>query len=251
MQHDRMLEGKNAVITGVRRGIGRAAVEVFAKNGSNVWACARKKDDAFEEDMREIAEQYDVLVWPLYFDIICEEEIKNAVQSIRKMKLPVDILVNAAGIAEESSSFGMTPLEKMRHVFEVNFFGGTLVTQYISRLMIRQKSGSIVNVASVAGIDGQPAQYEYVGSKAAVIGGVRQLARELGPYHIRVNAVAPGITDTDMGDQIEEKLREEILSQVIMKRIGKPEEIANVIAFLGSDLSAYMTGQVIRVDGGM
>ena len=145
----------------------------------------------------------------------------------------------------------MTSIEKMRHVFEVNFFGQTLLTQYLSRLMIRQKEGSIVNIASVAGIDGQPAQYEYVGSKAAVIGGVRQLARELGTYNIRVNAVAPGIVDTDMGAQIEEGLKRDILRNVIMGRVGRPEEIAEVIAFLSSSLSSYMTGQVIRVDGGM
>ncbi len=246
-----MLQGKNAFITGARRGIGRAAVQAFAKYGANIWACARAEDDCFEQDMKKAAEENGVSIWPVYCELTNEEEIKNVSQEIKRSKKKIDILVNAAGIAEESSAFTMTSMEKMRHVFDVNFFGQTLLIQYISRIMMRQREGSIVNIASVAGIDGQPAQYEYVGSKAAVIGSVRQLARELGAYNIRVNAVAPGIVDTDMGAQIEEGLKKDILRNVIMGRQGRPEEIAEVIAFLGSSLSSYMTGQVIRVDGGM
>lgn len=246
-----MLQSKNAFITGARKGIGRAAINIFAKYGANIWACARTRDVFFEEEMKKVADGNGVSVWPVYCELTNEEEIKNVVQGIKRSKRRIDILVNSAGIAEESSAFTMTSIEKMRHVFEVNFFGATLLTQYISRLMIRQKEGSIVNIASVAGIDGRPAQYEYVGSKAAVIGGVRQLARELGIYNIRVNAVAPGIVDTDMGAQIDEGLKKDILRNVIMGRIGHPEEIAEVIAFLGSNLSSYITGQIIRVDGGM
>lgn len=246
-----MLQGKNAVVTGARKGIGRACVEVFAKNGANIWACARENSDIFEQDMKKIAEKYKVQIWPLYFDMTNEVEIKEAVGSIKKSKVSVDVLANIAGTADESSSFAMTPLERMRHVFEVNFFGMTLLTQYVSRLMVRQKSGSIINISSVAGIEGRPAQHEYAASKGAVIGGVRQLAWELGRYNIRVNAVAPGMVDTKMGAQIAEELREELLTGVILKRMGRPEEIANVIAFLASDLSTYMTGQIIRVDGGI
>ncbi|MCF0230374.1 MAG: SDR family oxidoreductase [Parasporobacterium sp.] len=149
------------------------------------------------------------------------------------------------------SRCAMTAMDKMKHVFEVNFFGLTLLTQYVSRLMTRQNSGSIISISSVAGIDGRPAQYEYASSKAAIIGGVRQLARELAPYNIRVNAIAPGIVATDMGDLIDEKLKEMVVSNVMMNRVAKPEEISNAIMFLASDLSSYVTGQVLRVDGGM
>ncbi len=246
-----MLQGKNSIITGARRGIGRATVEVFAKNGSNVWACARKKDEQFEEDMTALAKKYQVQIWPLYFDVTDEEEMKLAVQTIRKQKVNVDALVNAAGIADESTSFQMTPMEKIKHVFDVNYFSVTLLVQYISRLMSRQGRGSIVNISSIAGIDGTPAQYEYASSKAAIIGGTKNLARELSNYNIRVNAVAPGMVETDMGAQIDDALKNDILSKVIMKRMGKPEEIANVVAFLASDLSSFMTGQIIRVDGGI
>ncbi len=246
-----ILFGKNTIITGARRGIGRATVELFAEEGSNIWACARQKNAYFEADMSTVAEKYGVKVWPVYFDVTNEEEVKQAVQVIRKQKTKVDALVNIAGIADESTSFQMTSLDKMKNVMEVNFFALTILTQYISRLMVRQNSGSIINIASVAGIDGEPAQYEYAASKAAVIGGTKNLARELAPYNIRVNAVAPGMIDTDMGAQIDEHLKDAILSKVIMKRMGKPEEVAKVIAFLASHMSSYLTGQIIRVDGGM
>lgn len=246
-----MLKGKNAIVTGAGRGIGRATVECFAQNGANIWACARIPDAEFEKDMGKLAEKYNVTIWPVYFDVGKVEEIKIAVQEIKRRNISVDILVNIAGIVEKSTAFSMTSLDKMKRVFDINFFGLTLLTQYISRIMMRKRNGSIIQISSVAGLDGAPAQYEYASSKAAVIGGVKQLARELGDYNIRVNAVAPGIVDTGMGAQIEEKLLKRTLSSTIMKRMAKPEEIANVIAFLASDLSSYVTAQVIRVDGGI
>ena len=247
----KLLENKNVIITGARRGIGRTTVEVFASNGANIWACARKQDDLFEKDMAELAARYNVEIWPVYFDTTNEEQIKAAIMAVRKMKRPIDVLVNVAGLVEDSTSFTMTAMDKMKKVFEVNFFGLTLLTQYVSRLMIRQNSGSIINISSIAGIDGTPAQYEYASSKAAVIGGVRQLARELAQYNIRVNAVAPGIVDTEMGGHIKQELKDSVLASVMMGRVARPEEISNVCMFLASDLSSYMTGQIIRVDGGM
>lgn len=246
-----MLTGKNAIITGARRGIGHATVETFASLGANIWACARKQDSAFEEDMRRLSEKFAVSIWPIYFDVTDEAQVKQAIQMIRKQQVSIDALVNAAGIAEDSTSFQMTSIDKMKRVFDTNFFAVTLLTQYVSRLMARQGRGSIVNISSIAGLDGEPAQYEYAASKAAVAGATRHLARELAPYGIRVNAVAPGMVETEMGAKIEEKLKAHVLSKVIMNRMGKPEEIANTIAFLASDLASYITGQIIRVDGGM
>ena len=136
-----MLKGKNAIITGARRGIGRATVETFASFGANVWACARKPDGSFEADMQQVAEKYNVSIWPVYFDVTDETQIKQAVQAIRKQKVSIDALVNMAGIVEDSTSFQMTSIDKMKHLFDTNFFAVTLLTQYISRLMARQNSG--------------------------------------------------------------------------------------------------------------
>ena len=245
-----MLTGKNAIITGARRGIGRAAVETFASFGANVWACARKQDGAFEEDMRRLSERYAVSIWPLYFDVTDEAQVKQAVQAIRKQKQDVDILAAIAGIAGDRASFPMSGMENIRGVLETNYFAVTLLTQYVVRLMIRQNKGSIIYISSIAGLDGTPPQYAYASSKAALIGAMKNLSCEVAPNNIRVNAVAPGLIETDMGKEIEETLRAEMLSRVTMKRMGKPEEVANAIAFLASDLAGYSTGQVIRVDGG-
>ncbi len=246
-----MLDGKNAIITGAKRGIGRATVEVFAQYGANIWACARRQDDNFERDMQSVAEKYGVEIWPVYFDVTNEEEVKLAIQLIRKQKKDVDVLANIAGIVGDKTSFPMSSIEGMRDVMNTNFFAVTLLTQYVTRLMIRKSKGSIIYVSSIAGLDGTPAQYGYAASKSALIGAMKNLAREVADNNIRVNVVAPGMIATDMGAEIGEDLKKEMLSRVIMKRMGNSKEVANVIAFLGSDLSSYMTAQVIRVDGGV
>ncbi|MEA5136738.1 MAG: SDR family NAD(P)-dependent oxidoreductase [Candidatus Fimivivens sp.] len=246
-----MLNGKNAIITGSRRGIGHATVETFAKNGANVWACARKFDETFESDMNLLSEKYGVTVTPVYFDISSDGEMKKAVKQIQADKRSIDILVNNAATVATSTSFAMTSMAKMEEIFAVNFFAQIRLTQYISRLMMRQKSGSIVNLVSIAALDGDPAQLEYVGSKAAMVGATKKLAIELGAYNIRVNAVAPGIIDTDMGYEMQRELMQATLQKTIMKRLGKTEEIADAISFLASDSASFITGQILRVDGGM
>lgn len=247
----KMLDGKNAIITGSKRGIGRATVEVFAKNGANIWACARKYDEEYEQDMKSVSEKYGVEIWPVYFDVTNEDEVKTAIQAIRKQKKDVDILANVAGIVGDKTSFPMSSIEGMRTVMDTNFFAVTLLTQYVTRLMIRKNKGSVIYVSSIAGLDGTPSQYGYAASKSALIGAMKNLARELADNNIRVNVVAPGMIATDMGAEIGEELKNQMLSRVIMKRMGNSEEVANAIAFLGSDLSSYMTAQVIRVDGGV
>jgi 3-oxoacyl-[acyl-carrier protein] reductase len=246
-----ILEGKNAIITGSRRGIGRATVEVFAQNGANVWACARNPDDSFDADMTALAEKYGVWIKPVYFDMASEDEIKLSMRTIQIEKLPIDILVNNAGIVEQSSSFVMTPAERIRRVMEINFTSQMIITQYVSRIMARKKNGSILFLSSIAGLDGNPAQLEYVAAKAAIVGAVKKLAIELGESSIRINAVAPGVIQTDMGNEMQNDLMQNTLNRTVMKRLGRPVEIANVIAFISSDMASYMTGQIIRVDGGM
>jgi len=245
-----ILNGKNAIITGANRGIGQKTVEVFAQYGANIWACARIKSEKFELEMRELSRKYSVSIEPIYFNLTKSDEIKQAMKQIISQKKSIDILVNNAGIFPENKLFQMTTIEEMKNIFEVNFFSHLSITQYVSRVMTRQKYGSIINISSVAALDGDLAQLGYASSKAAMLGATKVLAIELGKYNIRVNSVAPSVTETDMISNISSEYLERSIQNNIIKRIGRKEEIANVILFLASDLSSYMTGQVIRVDGG-
>ena len=199
---------------------------------------------------RSLSEQYGVEIWPVYFNLADHDAVKAGVKEMFSRKRPIDILVNNAGIVLESRLFQMTPMDQMRQVMEINFFSQMLLTQLISRSMARQKSGSIVFLSSIAGLDGDPAQLEYVASKAAVAGAVKKLAHEFAGLGIRVNGVAPGLIDTDMGGTMSEEMTRSTVEAAVMRRLGRPEEIANVILFLASELASFMTGQILRVDGG-
>lgn len=241
--------GKNAVVTGANRGIGRAVVEAFAKKGMNVWACARTKNADFEQEMKDLSEKYQVWIEVRYFDLANEEELKKEVKNIVSQKESIDILVNNAGCTKDSL-LSMTNMKDMKQVFEVNFFAPMLLMQMISRIMIRQKSGSIVNVASVSGMQNEIGRISYGSSKAALIFATKTAAMELGQYGIRVNAVAPGFIDTDMWKNRTEELREQILKETPLKRQGTPKEIADMICSLCSEEFSYMTGQTLVMDGG-
>ena len=178
-------------------------------------------------------------------------EIKNGVQDIVKEKKSIDILVNNAGIIPENRLFSMMSFDSLEKVFAVNFSSAMYLTQLVVRRMTRQNRGNIVNLASAAAVDGYPSQLEYVASKAALIGATRKLALELGESGIRVNAIAPSFTDTDMVKGSGQGLMEEMIQRTALKRLARPEEIAHVAMFLASDLSSYITGQTIRVDGGL
>lgn len=246
-----MLNGKNAIVTGANGGIGSAIVEEFLHQGANVWACMRSGHPGLEADWLRTAREQGVWVKTILFDMADTAQIKDGMKRILGDKFPIDVLVNNAGMVADSASFLMTSIDKMHTVFEVNFFAQMQVTQLAARAMMRKKSGSIVNIASIAALDGTPAELEYVASKAALVGATKKLAKELGIYQIRVNAVAPGVIDTRMGNQIEKALLEETLNGTVMKRLGKPEEIARVAAFLAGDASSFMTGQIVRADGGI
>lgn len=245
-----MLKGKNAVITGARRGIGKAAVEVFAENGANIWACARKQDDAFEADMAELAQKYGVWIKPVYFDMTDEAEMKAAVMQVKKDGFSIDALVNNAGMLYDAL-ISMVSFQKAKELFDTNVWGQLMLTSYVSRLMTRQKHGSIVFTASYIGLDGNRGQTIYGASKGAIITSTKSLANELIDYGIRVNAVAPGVVDTDMIKTIPEDEYAKLMEQCPYHRPAQPKEVANVMAFLASDLSSYVNGQIVRVDGGM
>jgi 3-oxoacyl-[acyl-carrier protein] reductase len=245
-----ILEGKNAVITGCLKGIGRSTMEVFARNGANVWACCQAQNDEFESHVRKLAEETGRAIIPVYFDLVDSEQIKAGVKTIMSAKRTVDILVNVAGMTH-NALFHMTTMEAMRQVFEIDFFSQMLLTQYITKLMVRQKAGSVINVASIAGIDGNHGQVAYSAAKAALIGATKTLALELAEHKVRVNAVAPGVIATGMTAELPRDKFDNLLAKTKLGRSGLPEEVASVMLFLASEMSSYVTGQVVRIDGGM
>lgn len=246
----KLLVGKNVIITGTNRGMGRAMLDEFAANGANIWAHARMLTPEFEAICEEVSKKHTVEIRPLCFELTDYDAMKAAVKTIMSSKIPIDGLVNNAGITA-NMLFLMTTMDILRRQIEVNFFAPYLFTQYISKLMIRNKKGSIVNISSSAGIDGNSGKSAYGASKAALISMTKSIAEEMGKDGIRANCIAPGITDTEMLLSMPEYIVEEAKESTDLKRIGTPKDIAQTALFLISDLASYITGQVIRVDGGM
>jgi 3-oxoacyl-[acyl-carrier protein] reductase len=246
-----LLKNKTAIITGSNKGIGKEILKVFSKNGANIFACTRNINDEFKLLLDELSKKYKNEIIPIKLDLADENQVKDAANTIVKAGKPIDILINNAGTIH-TALFQMTPKKKLEEIFQVNFFSQTTFTQYILKSMVKKKSGSIVYISSSAAIDGNSGRSAYASSKAAINSQAKVLSNELGAHNIRVNSIAPGLTNTDMmSKNTSEKAIEETLSSVSMRRLGEPEEIANVALFLSSDMSTYLTGQVLRVDGGM
>lgn len=246
----RLLEGKNAIVTGCARGIGKTIVEVLAKNGANIWACARKESAEFEASLKLLENENNVVIKPVYFDMADKEQMKAAVKAIMSEKRSIDILVNNAGITY-NALFQMSTSAMIQEVMDINFISPFLFTQYIVKLMLKNRSGSIINISSTAAIDANSGRSVYGASKAALLCATKALAAELGDQGIRANVVCPGITQTDMISSMSDEVIQETVMNTDMQRIGDTLDIANAVLFLASDLSSYMTGQVLRVDGGM
>lgn len=246
-----LLENNTVVVTGCNRGIGLAILRLIAENGASVWACVRKPDDRFSAIVEEITKDTNRKITPVYFDLNDVSQVKAGAKMILSEKTQIDVLVNNAGSIFTGPAF-LTPIEKLNDMFTVNFASQILFTQYLMRNMMKNRSGSIVNVSSSAAIEGNEGRLAYAASKAAVLSATKVLSRELSLYGIRVNAIAPGLTNTDMmNSSTDPNALKETLERVAMGRVASPEEIAKVVIFLASDLSSYVTGQVIRVDGGM
>jgi len=242
-----MLKNKVALITGASRGIGLATAELFAQNGAVIYANARATG-CLDGLAKELESKYNTTVIPLYFDVTDSIGVKSAFTRIKKEQGRLDILVNNAGILKDAL-IGMISTDMIREVFDVNVFAVAELIQYAVKFMKKQSSGSIINLSSIVGVNGNKGQLAYSASKGAVISMTKTAAKELAQYNIRVNAIAPGMIDTDMFNSIGEEFVAERVAGIGMKRLGTPSDVANVCLFLASDLSEYVTGQVIGVDG--
>ncbi len=246
-----MIQGKTAVITGCLQGIGRSTLDIFAKSGATIFACSLKKTDEYTFHLSELYQRYNSEIIPVYFDMMDNEAVKSAAREIQRHKKNIDILVNIAGMNHDAM-FPMVTMTDMQDTFQVDFFAQIIFSQYIVKLMQRGgNGGSIINTSSISGLDGRAGQLSYASAKSALVAATKTMAIELGPHKIRVNAIAPGMIDTDMYQNVPSEIVSAKVQATQLKRMGKPEEVANTILFLASDLSSHITGQVIRIDGGM
>ena len=243
-----LLEGKTALITGGSRGIGKALVERFISEGASVAFTYRSSAAASEEMMANMnvgdrlkAYQSDASSYSQ-----SEELVKQVIEDFGK----IDILINNAGITKDTLILRMTE-EHWDDVMEVNLKSVFNLTKHVVRPMMKNRAGSIINMSSVVGVFGNAGQSNYSASKAGIIGFTKSIAKELGSRGIRCNAIAPGFIQSEMTDELDDKVKEEYISNIPLKRFGVGEDVANACVYLGSDLSEYVTGQVLSVCGGM
>ena len=244
-----MLSGQKVLITGAARGIGAAIAERFASAGATLLLNGR--DESSVSALAELLNQrYGVSCSTLIFDVADEQQVKAGFRQLFSQSKTLDVLVNNAGVLDDAL-LGMVTQHQIQQTFAANTFSTLYCSQYAVRMMQRAGHGSIINLSSIIGRVGNSGQAVYGGSKAAVIGITQSLAKELASSNIRVNAIAPGFIDTAMAHSIGEERFQQRLDSIAMGRIGTADEVAKVALFLASDLSSYVTGQVIGVDGGM
>lgn len=244
------LRGKNIIITGCNKGIGKATLEKFAACGSNIFACVRSNTKEFKEFCLDIEKKKKIKIHILKIDLAKKKSINNCVEEILKITRNIDVLINNAGILF-NSLFQMTSEKKLKEIFQINYFSQIYFSQMLSKNMIKNKKGNIIFVSSTSGINGDYGRFAYSSTKAAILSATRTLAKELAIFNIRVNAVSPGLTKTDlMLSNTKEQVIEDEVQKISLKRVADAEEIADVILFLASNKSSYINGQNIIVNGG-
>lgn len=244
-----MLKEKVALITGGSRGIGKAVALKFAELGADVAVVAASKGEAAEKTVAELSD-LGVKAKLYACDISNESQVKETVDSVLADFEKIDILVNNAGITKDGLLMGMSE-DDIDKVIDVNLKGTMFMTKALIRPFMKKRKGNIINISSVVGLMGNAGQANYVASKAGVIGLTKTVAKEYAARGIRCNAIAPGYIVTDMTGELNEATSENIKKMIPVGRFGQPEDIANLVAFLASDASSYITGEVIKVDGGM
>jgi 3-oxoacyl-[acyl-carrier protein] reductase len=242
-----LLKNKVCLITGASKGIGRSIAEAFAEQGAIVYANARTLN-SIDNWAETLSEKHQTKVVPVYFDVTDLAASKSAVLKIKQNENKIDVLVNNAGMV----TYEMIPMAQMdtfKSMLDVNVVGSFNLLQIVSRVMSRQKTGSIINMASIVGDKGARGQVAYAATKGAIIAMTKSAAKELAPHQIRVNAVAPGMVSTERFiDVFESKFKDKI-NDIGMGRLASTNEIADLFVFLGSDMSTYLTGQIIGIDG--
>ncbi|MGN1191269.1 MAG: 3-oxoacyl-[acyl-carrier-protein] reductase [Dorea sp.] len=244
-----MLEGKVAVVTGASRGIGRAIALKLASLGAAVvvnYNGSREKAEKVKQKIEDNGGNASIY----QCNVSDYEACQNMMQSIIEEYGRIDILINNAGITRDGLLMKMSEAD-FDQVIDTNLKGAFNTTRFVTRQMLRQKSGRIINMASVVGVTGNAGQVNYAASKAGIIGLTKATAREVASRGITVNAIAPGFIETDMTDVLPDKVKEASVSQIPLGKFGKPEQVAAAVAFLASDDAGYITGQVLNVDGGM
>ena len=244
-----MLKGKNALVTGGSRGIGKAIALELARQGANVavnYAGNEVKAQAVVEEIESMR----VKSFKVQADVAEESDVKGMVKEVISQFGSFDILVNNAGVTRDNLLMRMKT-EEFDQVINTNLKGVFLCTKAVTRQMMKQRSGKIINVSSIVGVSGNPGQANYVAAKAGVIGLTKSTAKELASRNIHVNAVAPGFISTDMTDELTDEQRESMLAMIPLAKLGSAEDVANVVRFLASEDANYITGQTIHIDGGM
>ena len=244
-----LVQGKNAIVTGGSQGIGRAIALKLAENGANVAILYVGDRQRGAETVKEI-EALGVKAMEVYCNVADFEESKAAVDEVAKTFGSVDILINNAGITRDNLILKMTEAE-FDSVINVNLKGTFNMIKHTYPLFMRQRYGRVVSISSVVGIGGNKGQANYSASKAGIIGMTKSAAKELASRGVTYNAIAPGFIETDMTAVLPEEAKKAMCDQIPAKRTGKPEDVANLALFLASDMAAYITGEVIRCDGGM
>lgn len=243
-----MLKGKVAIVTGGSRGIGYAIVKKYLDNGATVVLCGSKKETADAAVAKLLAENPNYPVEGVAFDLTSPKEVKETFEYVKNKYGKLDILVNNAGISARESIYNYNP-EDFANIMDVNVNAVFVCSQAAAIIMKEQNQGVILNTSSMVSLHGQPSGVGYPASKFAVNGMTKSLARELGPNNIRVNAVAPGVTNTDMVAVLPKEIIQPLINTIPLGRVGQPEEVADAFLFLASDMASYITGNILSVDG--
>lgn len=247
---DKFLSNKVCIVTGAAQGIGKSIVERFAADGAIVYACDRT-EGIMDEWAQMCSDIYETRIVPLYFDVTDAVAVKEAFMLVHKQEKRVDTLVNNAGVVF-NKKIGMILRQETELMFKVNVIAVIEMIQLASRLMARNQGGSIINIASVTAVLGSPGQSAYSATKGAIIAFTKSAAKELASQGVRVNAVAPGVVQTERFAELYEESSEKIenrIQKIALGRLGTPEDVANACAFLASDRSSYISGQILGVDG--